>query len=92
MLAADAQRVGLRWRQRAGSGRGGLELDEWVDGLEAAVVRAGVDGLNGWTERGEVGGELARLLDAVRCEGRVGGDAGGRGDVGAVVALVVDGP
>lgn len=92
MLAADAHRVGLVRRQRAGGGGGGLALREGVDGLQAAVVGARVDGLDSGGEGGEVRGEFLRLVEAVGGEGGIGGDARGRGDVGAVVALVVDGP
>lgn len=56
--------------------RGGVPDDKGVDGLQAAVVWAGVDALNGRVETREVRGELVGLRDAVRGQGWVGGDAG----------------
>lgn len=79
ILAADLPRLGVAG-PRGQSGDGGR------DGLHAAVEGGRVDALDGRREGREMGGEFVGLLHAVAGEGWVAGDAGGRGDRGAVFA------
>lgn len=72
----------------------GLRQDRWVGehvdkglkGLEAAVVGAGEDGVDGRVQGHQVGGQLVGLLDTVGSQGRVGRYARWRFEVGAVLS------
>lgn len=64
----------------------GQDVDKGLDGLEAAVVGAGEDGVDGRVEGGQVGCQLVGLVDAVGRQGRVARYARGRLEVGVVLA------
>lgn len=63
----------------------GLVLDEWGDGLKAAIVRARVYDVNRGLGCQEMSGELLGLVDAMSRQSWVGRDAGGRSNRGAIV-------
>lgn len=65
--------AGLRQDEgRWGGVRVGQDVDKGLEGLEAAVVGAGEDGVDGRVQGDQVSGQLVGLVDTVGSQGRVG--------------------